>query len=333
MGMLVDGRWQADEDRFMVNGAFRRERSILTSVTAQDLSRALTRPVSPVLVASLSCPWSHRTLLVRALKGLDRIPVVHAGGPRTEGYRLPKHEFMTCNGASPRHLHQLYSATAPHFTGRATVPLIWDREQETILGNQSSVIARAFDTLDPAWRLAPEHRQGDIDRLNGRITRGLSDAVYQAGLATRQDAYDTAVRDVFGTLDWLETRLAKSRCLFGSLITESDLFLFATLVRFDLVYVSHFRCTRRRLVDYPALWAYARDIHSWPGIAATVDTVAIRQGYYLYDGETNPHGILPELPDVDWNRPHGRDALGPLRIWTPAGIKPIKDAATLRHDR
>ena len=328
MGMLINGQWVDDEDRFLVDGAFRREAGGLKPISAEALSRGLASSEA-VLVASKSCPWSHRALLVRALKGLHHIPVATAGEPRIEGYRLPADDLLATDGRKPRHLHQLYSATDAHFTGRATVPLIWDRERQAVISNESSVIARGLDRLAiPAeWRLAPAGHLREIDALNAWIYRGLSNAVYRAGLATRQDAYDAAAREVFETLDRLEARLSVNRCLLGSRVSEADLFLFATLVRFDLVYATHFRCTRRRLVDYPSLWAYACDIHSWPGVAATVDRRAIREGYYLNDGDTNPHGIVPEAPEIDWSAAHGRDALGPLTVSTPSGSRPFADMA------
>lgn len=327
MGMLVDGTWQ-DEDRFMADGAYRRRPSGLANPSADHLADLLVKRRSLTLIASGSCPWSHRVILVRALKALDRIPVVAAGGPRIEGYRLLPNGRITINGAPPLHLHELYSATDRHHTGRATVPLIWDQQREVVVCNESSVIARALDMLDAedGWRLAPSDLRSEIDTLNGRIFHGLSNAVYRAGLATRQSAYDTAVRDVFATLDWLEARLSKNRCLFGAQITEADLFLYASLVRFDMVYATHFRCTRARLVDYPALWAYARDIHAWPGIAATVDFQAIREGYYVNDGDNNPHGIVAEAPERDWNAAHGRERFGPLCVATSAGLRMLPGA-------
>lgn len=159
----------------------------------------------------------------------------------------------------------------------------------------------------PVARLTPPEHADEIEALNRRIYSGLSNAVYRAGLAETQAAYAVAVEDVFSTLDWLESCLTTRRYLQGAQITEADVFLFATLVRFDVVYATHFRCTRRRLTEYPALWAYARDLFEQAGVAETVDFAAIRDGYYLNDGDANPHGILPDLPDVDWTQPHGRD--------------------------
>ncbi|MEM8812873.1 MAG: glutathione S-transferase C-terminal domain-containing protein [Pseudomonadota bacterium] len=332
MGMLIDGKWCADEDRFLKDGAFTREASALPIVPADHLEPHLAVDPPPVLLASPSCPWSHRATLVRAVKRLYRIPVVRAVGPRVEGYALPDQLGVTIEGNAVCHVHELYSATDPSHTGRATVPLLWDVRSTSILSNDSKTIARALDRLEKEWRLAPDILIADIESLNGRIYAGLANAVYRAGLATRQNAYDTAASDVFATLDWLETLLSRHRCLIGNQVTEADLFLFATLVRFDAVYVSLFRCTRRRLVDYPALWAYARDVYSWPGVAGTVDFQANLEGYFLNDTDTNPHGIVPDLPTNDWTAPHGRQILGPLRISRNGKEASFEEAVAGGHD-
>ena len=315
MGMLIDGNWRADVDRILQDGAFLREASTLPTISASQLSARLTSGSSPVLVASLSCPWSHRTTLVRAIKNLHFIPAVIAGGPRTQGYALPDQHRLNIQGKQYRHVHQLYHATDPGYSGRATVPLLWDTQTGSILTNMSATIARALDMIGSVWRLAPDAQSDHVDAMNTRIYQGLANAVYRAGFATAQDAYDVAIADVFATLDWLEDHLTDRRCLFGTQITEADLFLFATLVRFDAVYVPLFRCTRRRLVDYPVLWAYARDVYSWPGIADTIDFSANLEGYFLNDTDNNPHGIVPELPQTDWADPHHRARLGPLTVW------------------
>ncbi|MEL7300036.1 MAG: glutathione S-transferase C-terminal domain-containing protein [Pseudomonadota bacterium] len=323
MGMLIDGVWCADTDRFMQDGAFIREASTLPANSAQKLAARLRDTGRVVLVASWSCPWSHRTTLVRVLKRLEGIPVALAGGPRVEGYAVTGLGAEWPSDIRP--VHALYTATYPTHTGRATVPVLWDKDAGKILSNSSAHIARALDRVGASWRLAPDAQDREIDALNARITQGLANAVYRAGFATAQAAYDAAIGDVFATLDWLEAHLADHRCLLGQQITEADLFLFATLVRFDAVYVPLFRCTRRRLVSYPAVWAYARDIYSWPGIADTCDFEANLRGYFLNDTENNPHGIVPEVPEDDWAAPHDRDRLGPLTVWRDGGIVPFDD--------
>ena len=293
--------------------------------------RLQAKTTSLALVVSQSCPWSHRTTLVRAFKGLDDVPLVVATRTGSEGYAVSGLNEVDTGGVPMRYVHQFYGATQPRFTGRATVPFLWDCDARTILCNSSATIARAMDRVGCGWRLAPDRMIAKIDGLNARIYKGLANAVYRAGFATAQKAHDEAITDVFATLDWLETRLSEHRCLIGNQITEADLFLFATLVRFDSVYAPLFRCTRRRLTDYPTLWAYARDLYAWPGIARTFDFTANLRGYFLNDTDTNPHGIVPELPDVDWAQPHGRDALGPLTVWCDGAQIPFDEVSGADH--
>ena len=320
MGMLIEGRWVAEAEQFIENGAFVRESSAFDlDPSVVDMCALEVEPGRFRLIASRSCPWSHQTLLVRVVMGLERLlPVVFAGEPRIEGYAVRDEEPPSWSGVQHlRHVHQLYTLSDPCYSGRATVPLLWDTGTGRIVSNSSARITRALDAVAGTNRctLVPNHLELDINRLNRRIHEGLADAVYRAGLAQRQDAYDEAVGDVFATLDELEDRLADHRYLFGSIVTESDWRLFPTLVRFDPVYATHFRCTRRRLRDYPNLWAYARDLRRWPGVSETVDLTAILRGYYLNDGEHNPHGIVAEAPAADWSADHDRARLGPAQAW------------------
>ncbi|MEP4195741.1 MAG: glutathione S-transferase C-terminal domain-containing protein [Aliishimia sp.] len=332
MGMLIDGVWCHDTDRFIQDGTFARETSELSNPTPGVVADRLRAGDTDVaLIVSQSCPWCHRATLVRALKGLDDVPLVVAVGTKDEGYAVADLNKADTGDIPYQHVHQFYSASERGFTGRATVPLLWDRNNRSVLCNSSAIIARAFDQLGLGWRLAPETMTAQIDGLNTRIYDGLANAVYRAGFATAQKAHAEAVADVFATLDWLETLLAQRRCLMGNQITEADLFLFATLVRFDSVYVPLFRCTRRRLSDYPALWAYARDLYAWPGIAGTFDFDANLRGYFLNDTDTNPYGIVPELPNVDWTQPHGRDRLGPLTVWRDGSRVLFDDVTKVDH--
>ena len=325
MGMLIDGVWCEGTDRYMQDGAFKRESSELPPLSAREIAARLQNETDIVLVVSQSCPWSHRTTLARALKSLENISVTLVGGPRVEGYALTGFPELD-PGADPiRHVHQLYTATDPAYTGRATVPVLWDKGTRTVLSNSSEVIARALDQIGHSWRLAPNDLASEIDVLNSRIYEGLANAVYRSGFATAQSAYVEATCDVYATLDRLEERLTERRCLFGQQVTESDLFLLSTLVRFDAVYVPLFRCTRRRLIEYPALWAYARDVYSWPGIAETFDFEANLTGYFQNDTDNNPHGIVPELPDIDWAERHRRDRLGPLTVWQDGALIPFEE--------
>ncbi len=336
MGMLIEGRWHAD-DRIIEDGAFRRVPSRFRGAIGNDTIAALgAEPGRYHLIASSSCPWSHRTLLLRELKGLAAaVPLQLAGGTRVEGYPVNGGRSWTVpgSGRSIVHLHELYSLAEPLYSGRATVPLLWDSREGCIVSNESTAICRAFDEAPAGgfdFVLRPLHLRDAIDRLNARLQQSLFDAVYEAGLAQRQAVYDAAVARVFASLDELELRLAARRYLFGNVATESDWFLFACLVRFDAVYFTHFRCSRRRLVDYPHLWAYARDLYAWKGVAAGVDFDAIRAGYYRNDGVHNPFGIVGAAPAADWRTPSGREVLGPAKVALRQGGSRAIDPGCLR---
>ncbi|MGO1120307.1 glutathione S-transferase C-terminal domain-containing protein [Rhodovibrionaceae bacterium A322] len=341
MGMLIEGRWQADVDRFMKKGAFVRETSPFEQhLTAADILAVSSQPERFVLVASYSCPWSHRILLMRKLKGLEGLPLLVAGGPRLEGYAFQQPEQAErLLGRPLQHLHQLYSWADGSYSGRATVPLLWDRKQERIVSNSSSFLMFGLDQVRPVssscgpreYSLFPAPYRGQMEALSQRIYGRLANAVYRAGLATRQSAYDQAVEQVFASLAEWDSLLSRQRTLLGTVVTATDWQLFPTLLRFDAVYATHFRCTRKRLVDYPHLWAYARDLFAWKGVAETVDFPAILAGYYLNDGVQNPHGILADLPEVDWSEPAERSHLGAFEVWDPeSGTVSQIDPVTLQ---
>jgi glutathionyl-hydroquinone reductase len=337
MGMLMQGRW-TNADFTIINGRFIRPDSA-PSEPLVDIAEGLrSEPGRYHLVASLSCPWSHRALLMRALKGLEScVPVQIARGARTEGYAIDGGTPWPVPGSHLRirHLHELYTFSDPAHSGRATVPVLWDSHTRRIVSNESAQIIRAFDAADAdaegAFTFFPAAMRDRIDALNTCVQAGLSNAVYRAGFAQRQDAYDQAVDLVFATLDELERRLANGRYLFGQTITETDWRLFPTLVRFDSVYHGHFKCARRRLVDLPNLWAYARDLFKWRGVAATVDMPAIREGYYLHDRSINPFGIIATAADVDWSAAHGRERFGSARVALVSGREVEIDTATLQR--
>jgi putative glutathione S-transferase len=211
-------------------------------------------------------------------------------------------------------LRDLYLKADPKVSGRVTVPVLWDRERETIVSNESSEIIRmfnsAFDGLtgnrDDYWPMALREK---IEAVNARVYETVNNGVYRAGFATTQRAYDAAVVALFETLDWLEARLATNRYLIGDRITEADWRLATTLFRFDPVYHLHFKCNRRRLIDYPNLWAYARELYQWPGVAGTVNFEHIVRHYHYSHESINPHRIIPINPVLDWTAPHGREAL------------------------
>ncbi len=310
MGMLIDGTWSA-EDRTMEAGAYVRAASPLRSSSGlgEDPGRYW-------LIASKSCPWSHRAVVLHALKGLaDLVPLHFAHGPRVEGYAANGGKPWKVPGAAKhvRHLHQLYSLHEAAYTGRATVPILWDSAAQKIVSNDSADILRLIDGLENQrgrdFTVRPPSLAGAIDEANAHVYQGLNNAVYRAGFAQAQSAYEAAVREVFATLDRLEKRLRTSRYYFGAMLTETDLRLFPTLVRFDAVYHILFKCCLRRLVDYPNLWAYARDLYSWAGVAETVDLEGIRQASYVAD-TSDPHPIVAVQPDLDWTSPHGRELFG-----------------------
>lgn len=268
------------------------------------------------LYVSYACPWAHRTLIVRALKGLEdliSVSVVHPVMPPESWV------FGDYPGATPdpvhgyEKLHQLYAHAAPGFDGVVTVPVLYDKARETIVNNESSEIIRmlnsAFDACGRAdLDLYPEALRADIDAVNDLVYDNINNGVYRAGFATSQSAYEAAFDALFATLDELEARLATQRYLVGGRITEADWRLFTTLVRFDAVYHGHFKCNLRRIVDYPSLWASTRELYQMPGVAETVRMDHIKLHYYASHTAINPTGIVPKGPALDFLAPHGRAA-------------------------
>jgi glutathionyl-hydroquinone reductase len=298
MGMLVEGVWRdVPRDTKSTGGAFVRTESAFRD-RVQDVEPGRYR-----LYVAKSCPWAHRTLVVRALKGLEKaIPVFYAApGMYQSGW-----EF---SDGGIRFLYELYAKAEPHYTGRVTVPVLWDEKEARIVNNESAEIIRMLDRdFDALARrklddLYPEKLRREIDWLNERIYRTVNNGVYRAGFATAQDKYDEAVTEVFKTLDWLEKRMAKRKWLCGSQLTEADVRLFTTLVRFDAVYYSHFKCNLRRLVDYPKLWRWTRRVHALPGVAKTVDMKQIKEHYYRSMKHINPTQIVPRGPLLDFSLP------------------------------
>ena len=266
------------------------------------------------LYVSYACPWACRTVIVRKLKRLEDVVGLTVVDPiRDEaGWRFTAEEPDPVNGFS--YLAEAYRKTDPTFTGRVTVPVLWDRETERIVNNESADIIRmlnsAFDEWgDPSVDLYPAELRDEIDALNERIYEHVNNGVYRAGFATTQAAYEEAVDALFATLDWLDERLATRRYLTGSRITEADWRLFVTLVRFDVVYVGHFKCNVRRIADYPNLSGYLRDLYQQDGIAETVNFDHIKRHYYMTHPQLNPTRIVPKGPVLDLERPHGREGL------------------------
>ncbi|AJR07834.1 glutathione S-transferase family protein [Photobacterium gaetbulicola] len=264
------------------------------------------------LYLSLACPWAHRTLIFRALKGLaPHIDVtVVSQDMRTKGWEFLQPEPLY----DYQYLHQIYTKAKSDYTGRVTVPVLWDKKTQTIVSNESSEIIRMFNvafneiTGDQQDFFPSELRQ-DIERWNDFIYPNVNNGVYRCGFATSQDAYDTAFDNLFSALETLDTHLAISRYLVGDRLTEADWRLFTTLVRFDAVYVGHFKCNLKRIADYPNLQGYLKELYQYPAVAETVDMYHIKRHYYYSHTMINPTGIVPKGPELDFSSPHGRDVL------------------------
>jgi putative glutathione S-transferase len=266
------------------------------------------------LYVSLACPWAHRTLIFRKLKGLEGAISLSAVGAfmGKQGWSFEPGPGVIPDSVNGAHyLSEIYLRANPDYRGRFTVPVLWDKHRKTIVNNESSEIIRMFNSAFSAAGandrdFYPEGLRREIDELNDLIYPNVNDGVYRAGFATSQAAYEEAVRALFNTLDKLESRLATRRYLTGKSITEADWRLFTTLVRFDAVYHGHFKCNLRRLVDYPNLWGYVRDLYQVPGVAETVNLPFIKEHYYRSHTMLNPSGIVPAGPALDFTSPHGR---------------------------
>ena len=326
MGLLQDGQW-VDQwyDTESTGGRFVRKAPqfrnwITADGTAGPSGEAgFTAQADRYhLYVSLACPWAHRTLIYRSLKGLEEfipISVVH-------WYMADKGwTFQPGDGviADPLHsadyMYQVYTAAMPDYSGRVTVPVLWDKHKNTIVSNESPEIIRmfnsAFDVVGAKpGDYYPEALRTEIDSLNERIYESVNNGVYKCGFATTQEAYEEALTPLFDTLDWLDERLSSQRYLTGSTITEADWRLFTTLIRFDPVYVGHFKCNIRRIADYPNLSDYVCDLYQQPGIASTVNMQHIKDHYYASHESINPSRVVPVGPDIDFTESHDRERLG-----------------------
>ncbi len=323
MGLLVDGEWHTDgykQDKH--GGRFEREASKFRNWVTADGSPGPSgeggfkaESGRYHLYVSHACPWAHRTLVFRHLKGLEPhvgVSVVH---PLMfdDGWTFDT-DFDGATGDTlmgKRFLRDVYLEAKPDCTGRVTVPVLWDRQRGKIVSNESSEIIRmfnsAFDGITGNDRdFYPEPLREKIDAINARVYDTVNNGVYKSGFATTQEAYDSAVRPLFESLDWLEGILGEKRYLTGDALTEADWRLWTTLIRFDPVYHGHFKCNIRRIVDYPNLWGFTRELYQMEGIAGLVRLDHIRHHYHRSHRSVNPHGIVPMGPDIDLNEPHGR---------------------------
>ena len=322
MGLLVDGQWQdkwydteASGGRFVREDAgFRNWVTADGSAGPTDVGGFKAEANRYHLYVSLACPWAHRTTIYRKLKGLEdmiSLSVVHPfmgdkGWTFAEGAGVIADPIVNAS-----YLYEVYVAAKPNYTGRVTVPILWDKKTNTIVSNESSEIIRmlnsAFDEAGATdVNFLPKALLAEIDTINEFVYSAVNNGVYKAGFATTEAAYKEAVVTLFDALDTLEVRLANQRYLLGDTITEADWRLFTTLVRFDAVYVGHFKCNIRRIVDYPNLWGYLRDLYQVPGIAETVSIEHIKAHYYTSHANINPTRIIPVGPLLDFNEPHDR---------------------------
>lgn len=323
MGQLVNGRWSTEwYDTKSTGGAFKRSTAAYRNWVTADGAPGPTgeggfkaESGRYHLYVSLACPWAHRTLIFRALKGLEShigVSVVHPD-MLDNGWEFGS-DYPGATGDALyglEYAYQLYTRAKSDTSGRVTVPVLWDKDRNTIVSNESSEIIRmlnsAFDGLtgntQDFW---PENLRDAMEPINARIYDTFNNGVYKSGFATSQTAYEAAVHPLFETLDWLEAHLADNRFLMGDRVTEADWRLFTTLVRFDAVYYGHFKCNRRRIVDYPHLWAYTRALYQVPGIAETVNMDHITRHYYYSHDTINPTRIVPIGPALDFMAPHGR---------------------------
>lgn len=321
MGLLVNGEWRDQwYDTKATGGRFQREDAAFRNWVTADGSPGPTgnggfkaETGRYHLYVAAACPWAHRTLIFRALKGLEDMISVTVVEPL-----MLENGWEIATSADPildaRYLHQVYTAAKPDYTGRVTVPVLWDKQTRTIVSNESADIIRmfnsAFDRVDAKpGDFYPHDLRHEIDLINDRVYRTVNNGVYRAGFATTQTAYGEAITDLFDSLDWIEDLLGESRYLTGDRITEADWRLFTTLLRFDAVYVGHFKCNIRRIADYPNLSGFLHELYQWPGIKGTVDMTAIKAHYYGSHKALNPTGIIPAGPDQDLDAPHGRDRL------------------------
>ncbi len=326
MGQLIDGKWSSEwYDTSKTGGAFKRDTSRFRNWVTEDGNPGPSgeggfkaEAGRYHLYVSYACPWAHRTLIFRSLKGLEDLIDVSAVHPDmlNDGWTFST-DFPGATGDKlfgSEFMREIYTRADPKISGRVTVPVLWDKERNTIVSNESSEIIRMFNTAfngltGNTTDAYPEALRSEIDAVNERVYHTVNNGVYKSGFATTQQAYEEAVYPLFESLDWLEQHLNTQRYLAGDQITEADWRLFTTLVRFDSVYHLHFKCNRRRIIDYPALWAYTRELYQHPGVATTVRMDHIVRHYHYSHDTINPNRIIPINPDLDFMAPHGRDTL------------------------
>ena len=318
MGKLIDGKWTTQALVATDKGHFVREDTKFRGTVRADGSSGFPAASGRYhLYVSFACPWAHRTLIARRLKQLEQVISVSVVHPHMgdDGW-----EFGDFPGSTPdpihgaRYLHEVYTRAVPDYTGRVTVPVLWDKEQQSIVCNESRLMMRMLDREFGAFGgaspdLCPPELEAAIDREIDALYSPVNNGVYRAGFAVKQSAYESALHELFAALDGYEARLSQQRFLLGNRLTEADICFFTTLLRFDPVYHYHFKCNLRRLSDYPALFGYLRDIYQTPGVSETCNLEHIKHHYYTSHPNINPNRIVPVGPVVDLNAPHEREQL------------------------
>ena len=324
MGLLVEGVWQQDGDRTK-GGHFVRPTTSFRNWVTPDGSPGPTgqagfkaEPGRYHLYVSLSCPWAHRTVIFRKLKGLENVVSMSVVSPDMlkDGWTFNTDEGSSgdaVNGKSK--LSEIYLAADPKYTGRVSVPVLWDKERKTIVNNESPEIIRMLNAAFDAFTneradYYPQALRAQIDKINELVYPNVNNGVYRAGFATSQAAYEEAFRNLFDALDEIEQILSRQRYVAGNAVTEADWRLFCTLIRFDAVYYSHFKCNWRHIYEYPNLSHYVRDLYQVPGVAETVNLEQIKRHYYGSQRQVNPTGIVPVGPQLDFSAPHDRARFG-----------------------
>lgn len=317
LGMLVNGEWKTSRDQEDKDGKFVRPSTTFRDrITADGSSCYPAEAGRYHLYVSLACPWAHRTLIMRSLKGLEDaigLSIVHPhmgddGWFFSDDY--PGAVPDTVNHT--QFLRDVYLKAEPNFTGRVTVPVLWDKQTQTIVNNESRDIIRMFDhecnasAANPSVDLCPAQLQQRVEEAMDAIYQPINNGVYRAGFATKQAAYEEAVTELFEALDHWEKVLSKQRYLCGDQMTEADICMFTTLLRFDAVYYVHFKCNLRRIAEYPNLWNYLRDLYQHPDVKQTCNLDHIKTHYYTSHPNVNPYGIVPKGPIIDFDQPHNR---------------------------
>lgn len=315
-GMMIEGAWKKEAYQMDTKGRFQRNSTTFRNQIMADGSSDFKAEANRYhLYVSYACPWAHRTLIMRQLKGLDEVIGLSVVDPlmADEGWEFSEHPGSipdTINGAN--YLRDIYAKADSKYTGRVTVPVLWDKQKNTIVNNESREIIRIFDWEFEAFarqkvNFCPEDLKEKIDRTIDAIYQPINNGVYRVGFATSQEAYEEAVTELFEALDYWEKVLEKQRYLCGDVLTEADFCLFTTLLRFDPVYYVHFKCNIRHIWDYPNLWNYLKDLYQHPGIKETCNLDHIKRHYYMSHPHINPSGLIPKGPVINLDEPHNRE--------------------------